>query len=372
MWPATPRSSACSVGGPHAERVIGDAPGGLRPRGASLLLGQPGLSPAGRRGPLRLGGDPGRGNRRPHLLLRGRGSTALWRRWATSPTCSPPYLVGHCRRGRAWRRPRPTVWVAGRRRRDGRRAALVHDLGRVAVPRGLAEARTLTADEWERVRLHPYHTERVLAVPRSWPSSHRSRAHHERLDGAGYHRGATAAIAARTGRLLAAADAYHAMTEPRPYRPALRRGRPRTPHRRAAGGKTGRRQRRRGVGGGGAPVRARRVGRPGSPNVKPRWSPCSHGGSRPSRSVDALGISAKTADRHVQNAYAKIGVSTRAAAALFAMQHGLATWGELPIPPERATFIASRASGDRRMPVIGRRHGEITQRAHTGGSAHSR
>jgi DNA-binding CsgD family transcriptional regulator len=44
-----------------------------------------------------------------------------------------------------------------------------------------------------------------------------------------------------------------------------------------------------------------------------------------------LGISVKTADHHVQNAYAKIGVSTRAAAALFAMQHGLVAWGELPI-----------------------------------------
>ena len=45
----------------------------------------------------------------------------------------------------------------------------------------------------------------------------------------------------------------------------------------------------------------------------------------------ALGISAKTADRHVQNAYGKMGVSTRAAAALFAMEHGLAIWGELPM-----------------------------------------
>ena len=44
-----------------------------------------------------------------------------------------------------------------------------------------------------------------------------------------------------------------------------------------------------------------------------------------------LGISAKTADRHVQNAYAKIGVSTRAGAALFAMEHGLVAWGELPM-----------------------------------------
>jgi DNA-binding NarL/FixJ family response regulator len=45
----------------------------------------------------------------------------------------------------------------------------------------------------------------------------------------------------------------------------------------------------------------------------------------------ALGISAKTADRHVQKAYVKIGVSTRAAATLFAIQHGLLAWGELPI-----------------------------------------
>ena len=51
-----------------------------------------------------------------------------------------------------------------------------------------------------------------------------------------------------------------------------------------------------------------------------------------------LGISVKTADRHIQNAYRKIGVSTRAGATLFAMEHGLVAWGELPIvrPPERS------------------------------------
>jgi DNA-binding NarL/FixJ family response regulator len=47
--------------------------------------------------------------------------------------------------------------------------------------------------------------------------------------------------------------------------------------------------------------------------------------------AQALGISVKTADRHVQNAYRKIGVSTRPAATLFAMEHGLVAWGELPI-----------------------------------------
>jgi DNA-binding NarL/FixJ family response regulator len=45
----------------------------------------------------------------------------------------------------------------------------------------------------------------------------------------------------------------------------------------------------------------------------------------------ALGISVKTADRHIQNAYRKIGVSSRAAATLFAMEHGLLAWGELPM-----------------------------------------
>ena len=47
---------------------------------------------------------------------------------------------------------------------------------------------------------------------------------------------------------------------------------------------------------------------------------------------------AKTADHHIQNAYRKIGVSTRAAATLFAMEHGLLAWGELPIarPEDRS------------------------------------
>ena len=49
----------------------------------------------------------------------------------------------------------------------------------------------------------------------------------------------------------------------------------------------------------------------------------------------ALGISAKTADRHIQNAYRKLGVSSRAAATVFAMEHGLVTWGELPMAQPR-------------------------------------
>src|SRR5215207_1560086 len=110
-----------------------------------------------------------------------------------------------------------------RRRRDVRRAALVHDVGRVSVPvRIWQKAAPLTADEWERVRLHAYHSERVLCRSPFLASLARVvTAHHERLDGRGYHRGATAASLPPPARLLAAADAYHAMTEPRPHREAL-------------------------------------------------------------------------------------------------------------------------------------------------------
>ena len=55
----------------------------------------------------------------------------------------------------------------------------------------------------------------------------------------------------------------------------------------------------------------------------------------------ALGISVKTADRHIQNAYAKIGVSTRAGATLFAMEQGLVAWGEFPMSPSHPPPVAS-------------------------------
>jgi HD domain len=99
-----------------------------------------------------------------------------------------------------------------------RRSALVHDLGRVAIPAAIwLKPAALTADEWERVRLHAYHSERVLCRSAFLASlAPTATAHHERLDGSGYHRGAVAAGLTPAARLLAAADAYHAMTEPRP------------------------------------------------------------------------------------------------------------------------------------------------------------
>jgi len=104
-----------------------------------------------------------------------------------------------------------------------RRAALMHDLGRASVSNGIWDkADRLTTAEWERVRLHPYYTERVLEkAPALRPLVRLAGGHHERLDGSGYHRGDPAALLPLPSRIIAAADAYHAMTEVRPHRAPL-------------------------------------------------------------------------------------------------------------------------------------------------------
>lgn len=102
-----------------------------------------------------------------------------------------------------------------------RRAALVHDVGRVTVPvRIWQKASPLTPDDGEQVRLHAFHSEPVLTRSPFLAALAPDASHHERLDGSGYHRGAVATALTRPARLLAAADAYHAMTEPRPHRQA--------------------------------------------------------------------------------------------------------------------------------------------------------
>jgi HD-GYP domain-containing protein (c-di-GMP phosphodiesterase class II) len=214
-----------------------------------------------------------------------------------------------------------------------RRAGLVHDLGRVAVPTRIWQKDgPLTADEWEQVRLHPYHAERVLCrSPFLAGLAPVAGAHHERLDGSGYHRGATGASLPVAGRVLAAADAYHALTELRPHRAA------RTPA--EAAGLLG-----DAVAGGrldpdavaavleAAGHRRPPVQRPaGLTEREAQVLGLVAHGFQTKHVARALGISAKTADHHIEHAYAKIGVSTRAAAALFAMEHGLAAWGELPM-----------------------------------------
>src|SRR5207249_1529899 len=74
--------------------------------------------------------------------------------------------------------------------------------------------------EWERVRLHPYLTERMLHQSEVLaPLGAIAVQHRERLDGSGCPRGLSGAAISRSARILVAADAYQAMREPRPYRP---------------------------------------------------------------------------------------------------------------------------------------------------------
>jgi len=76
------------------------------------------------------------------------------------------------------------------------------------------------------VRLHPYYSERILERSAALkPLATCAAMHHERLDGSGYHRGSHRPEISREARVLAAADAYQAMTQPRPFRSPLSRSR---------------------------------------------------------------------------------------------------------------------------------------------------
>jgi len=82
----------------------------------------------------------------------------------------------------------------------------------------------LTAAEWDEVHRHPKQAADMLthAGVRSAAALRAIRTHHERWDGSGYPEGLLAGAIPIEGRILAVADAYAAMTEERPYRPALR------------------------------------------------------------------------------------------------------------------------------------------------------
>jgi HD-GYP domain-containing protein (c-di-GMP phosphodiesterase class II)/DNA-binding CsgD family transcriptional regulator len=208
-----------------------------------------------------------------------------------------------------------------------RRAGLLQDLGRTGVPNGIWDKPgPLTTTEWEQVRLHPYHSERILSrSPALAPLAPLSGMHHERIDGSGYYRQAMGESIPAGARLLAAADAYQAMTEQRPYR------RPFAPDEAAA-------ELSSGVARGHLDRQAvQSVLEAAGHTVEPLRSEWPAGLT--SREVEvlqlaarglsnreigaSLSISPKTADHHIQHIYTKIGVSTRAGAAIFAMEHDL-------------------------------------------------
>jgi HD-GYP domain-containing protein (c-di-GMP phosphodiesterase class II) len=116
-----------------------------------------------------------------------------------------------------------TLGVDSGERTELRRAALLHDLGKLSVPNSvLDKPAALSAQEWEIIRLHPYYSQRILERVRGFQAlAFVASSHHERLDGRGYFRGLRGGQLPLAARILAVADSYEALTAERPYRPAL-------------------------------------------------------------------------------------------------------------------------------------------------------
>jgi HD-GYP domain-containing protein (c-di-GMP phosphodiesterase class II) len=214
-----------------------------------------------------------------------------------------------------------------------RRAGLVHGLGRLGVSNSIWDKPgPLGAGEWERVRIHPYLTERMLHQSEALaPLGAIAVQHRERLDGSGYPAGLAGGTISRLARILGAADAYQAMREPRPHRGPrsadeaaaelradVKAGRLDAEAVEAVLGAAGHRVLRRREGPAGLTAREVEVLRllaRGMPNKE---------------IAERLVISPKTVANHVEHIYAKIDASSRAAASLFAMHHGLLPEEEFP------------------------------------------
>ncbi len=214
---------------------------------------------------------------------------------------------------------------------DIRRAGMLHDLGSVAVPvRILAKRSTLTSAEEERMRLHPYYSERILnRVPAFARLAAVVGAHHEWVDGRGYYRGLAGEAIPLGARILAVADRYdEIVSEPQDE------GRAGVP---ASAEVLARMRREVGTRLAAAPFDAL-VEELGGRLEKParrRELPAGlterelevlalvAGGATNREIAHRLAISEKTAGHHLEHIFNKIGVSSRAAAVYFAMQHGL-------------------------------------------------
>jgi HD-GYP domain-containing protein (c-di-GMP phosphodiesterase class II) len=264
---------------------------------------------------------------RPHVLVAAQDLDEVLRIFGETVDLKAPFLHGHCTgvsalaEGSCRRLGLPAEEVV-----RARRVGLVQDIGRVAVRSGIWEhPGRLGSDAWMQVRLHAYHSEQILG--RCAPLAALGAlagTHHDRLDGSGYHRGAAGSQLSTTARVLAAADVYQALVSQRPYRTAHTAARAAAVLRTEA-------QAGRLDPDAVAAVQAVAEGSGGTRKARPAGLTerqvqvlrlIAQGQSN--RSIaEQLVISPRTAEHHVQDVYARIGVSSRAAAALFAMQHGL-------------------------------------------------
>lgn len=211
-------------------------------------------------------------------------------------------------------------------RQRARRAALVHDMGRLGVPAAVWESPyPLTPAQAEQIRLHPYVTESILepfAGLRALGAI--AGQHHERLDGSGYPRALSGDAISPAARLLAAADAYSSRAERRPHRAAVpatelpavmreevREGRLDATAVEAVLVAAGHRRRRRRSWPAGLTDREVEVLR------------LAARGRSTAEMADELKVAPKTVAHHLEHIYVKTGARNRAMLAVFTMRHAL-------------------------------------------------
>jgi len=208
-----------------------------------------------------------------------------------------------------------------------RRAAHVHDLGNVSIPDAVWIKRgPLTAAERERVRLHTYHTERIMSVSEALrPCGAVAGLHHERIDGSGYHRGLPSAALPLTSRVLAIAEMFQSMAEPRSWRPAHRASDAAAEIRReVTAGRLDRRAADAVLTAAGQPsVRGRTTWPAGLTDREVDVLRLIAVGQSNKEIARGLHLSESTVHTHVINIYGKTGAKTRAGATLFALANDL-------------------------------------------------
>lgn len=247
-----------------------------------------------------------------------------------------PWFIGHSR-GVA-DLAAAAVKAAGLPERDAqtvRRAGLVHDLGRTGIANSIWDKPgPFTEGERERVRLHAYYGERMLRRPAALAGvAAIASAVHERMDGSGYHRGIRGPEIPLLGRYLAASDVFHALQEDRPHRPAWQ------PKEAAAHLRAEARAGRLDAAAVDAVLEVsgqRSAGAPAAPaGLTPREVEVLvlvARGATTRHVACTLNITPKTAGNHIERIYLKIGASSRATAALFAVQQGMLSTLE-PLQP---------------------------------------
>ena len=212
-----------------------------------------------------------------------------------------------------------------------RRAALVHELGTTALSNAILDkAGPLTRAELDRVRLHPMLTEQMLSrSPALADLNAVASSHHERSDGTGYHKGLRLGAVDPGACVLSAVEIYVGLTTDRADRPALSEAQAAAELRvlASAGALNGEAVNAVLAASGHADGKAAKKKRAELPAGLTRREVevlCLAARGLSTQQIgEALFISPKTADHHIQHIYAKIGVSTRAAAALWAMQNSV-------------------------------------------------